>query len=153
MKKKLFLVFAALLFCVLINSIDAKGASFNYASDIWHFEDLKGVWVNGQDISAGGTVKCGNGGATLDKSTYPYTLYLTNAEITNWKNVGNFGLGISSDVPLQIVLKGTSYIKIKRSNFVVGIAAPGLQFYGDGTLQMDLKVRDVYIKPNDYKSL
>lgn len=153
MKKKLILFLLTFILLSATGTVASKAYSFRYASNIWHFEDLTGVWVNGQQLTNGQTIRCGSGGATLDTNTIPYTLYLTNAEITEWKNVGDFGLGIASNVELNIILKGTSYIKIKRSNFVVGIAAPMLNFYGDGTLIMDLKVRDVHIKPDDYKSL
>ena len=152
MKKKFLLLTLFLLLVAMVRPQKADAAPY-YNIDLYHFEWLQGIWVNGEDLSAGGTISCGNGTATLDKSSSPYKLTLTNAEITGWKVEGDYGLGIVSDTPLEIVLKGSNTIKIKRSDFIIGIGAPSLTFNGSGSLSMDLNVTDVHIGVDDYLSL
>lgn len=160
MKKGIIIFITLLLVCFLAFPNRAM-AERTIDGNKFSFDKLEGTWVNGEQFPKnGGTIKCGKGEATLDTSTKPYTLTLTNCTITKWKNIGSdnqFGVGIYSDKALDIMLVGSNTIEIERSKDVIGIACDVLNVYSmginTGWIAMKLKVNDDDKKSVSYASL
>lgn len=77
-----------------------------------------GIWVNGEEftgVNAAAGIKCGDGKATLDRTTTPWTVTLNNAEITNVtvqcpNGAEVYAGGIYSEKDIQIKLVGRNKI-------------------------------------------
>jgi len=110
-----------------------------------HIYKGTGVWANGEEFSSYyKTIKCGSGTATLDTSTSPYKLTLSNANITNTVTKINGSssrvCGIYSDVPLKIYITGSNSITNNSSNTNnYGVFANGaLTYEGSGSLLINV---------------
>ncbi len=92
-----------------------------------------GVWVNGKELTTDDlTVSCGSGTAVLDITTDPYTLTLTNAQITEichiYINYGDMEIedgAIVSLVPLEICAEGINTIDLSGKSEAYGILTDG----------------------------
>lgn len=97
--------------------------------------EVYGVSVKGEHFtSASLTMACGGGTATLDTSTTPYTLTLTNATI----EVSDSEVGLNSTVPLKIVLIGSSSISCDYPypEYSTNIAKDSVVLRGDTTIEV-----------------
>lgn len=105
------------------------------------------VWVNGERFGVNDPViQCGGGTAALDVSTSPWTLTLSNAEITKVYSTDYTGMSTFSSYgiyttrqEMKVVVEGLNRVNIRGNNKrIYGIGIPNAVFSGGGSLEVNV---------------